>query len=95
MTGDSLGGFLAQVVSYEILDEKLHTYYLPFTSNRQKIKEILEKENYFEKGVTFNAAPFLYANYRIPFMSAIPLLELKGNKYNDKVINYSINGDFL
>ncbi|WP_216831514.1 VWA domain-containing protein [Alkalihalobacterium elongatum] len=95
VTGHSLGGFLAQVVSYEMIDKKLHTYYLPFTSNRQAVKEILDKGTYFEKGVTFNAAPFLYANYRIPFMSAVPLLELKSSKYNDKVFNYSIEGDFL
>ena len=95
VTGHSLGGFLAQVISYEIIDKQLYKYYLPFTSNRKTLKDILDKESYFKTGVTFNAAPFLYRNYAIPFMSAIPLLELKSSKYNDKVFNYSIKGDFL
>ncbi len=86
VTGHSLGGFLAQVISYEIIDKQLYKYYLPFTSNRKTLKDILDKKSYFKKGVTFNAAPFLYRNYSIPFMSAIPLLELKSSKYNDKYL---------
>lgn len=99
VTGHSLGGFLAQVVSYRMLNQKLQKVYFPFTSNRTILKEILARESHFKKGVTFNAAPFLHHSYTVGIAPvarpAIPLTQLKSNKYDDKVFNYSIVGDFL
>jgi len=99
VTGHSLGGFLAQVVSYEMIEAELHKLYLPFTSNRSKLKNTLADDKYFKRGVTFNAAPVFvtgYDNLNIPnYFPAIPYNKIISNQYDDLVINYSIEGDFL
>lgn len=108
ITGHSLGGFLAQAVSYHFLEKQLHTAYGSLTSKGKALQKALQekmlKYDYHKKGVTFNAAPFFYANYANKnsrhklerlFMNAIPLEALVTNKYDNDVINYAIKGDFL
>jgi|GEM_PF-5237353 len=99
VTGHSLGGFLAQVVSYKMLEDELHNSFHPNSSNHTILREILLQGSHFKKGVTFNAAPFFYHTYGffngIIIRPEIPLKALTSNKYNEQVINYSIEGDFL
>lgn len=97
VTGHSLGGFLAQVVSYQFLEKELHTNYLPFTSTRKALKEKMDQYQYHKKGVTFNAAPFFYAPNSVIkiFTAAVPFSAISSNKYDNDVINYAIQGDFL
>ncbi len=101
VTGHSLGGFLAQVVSYRILDQQLHNAFYLESSNHTNLKEILLQGSRFKKGVTFNAAPFFYNSYDsfignfTALRPAIPIDVLESSKYDNQVINYSIDGDFL
>ncbi len=99
VTGHSLGGFLAQIVSYQMLKQELHKAYMPLSGNRSTLKDLLSHNTYLEKGVTFNAAPFLHHSYTVGLAPvirpAIPLLDLKNSIYDDKVKNYSIKGDPL
>lgn len=92
ITGHSLGGFLAQAVSYQFLEKELHKVYLPFTSSRKTLKEKMAAYDYHKKGVTFNAAPYLYGNF---FTGAVPITAILSDKYDNDVFNYAIKGDFL
>lgn len=100
VTGHSLGGFLAQIVSYRMLDYHLHKSYLPLSSNRAVVKAALADGSYLKKTVTFNAAPFFRPTYFHKkglgmITSAVPIWDLASQKFDHKVYNYSIDGDFL
>ncbi|MGE7093322.1 VWA domain-containing protein [Lysinibacillus sp. NPDC048646] len=99
VTGHSLGGFLAQVVTHDIIENEVYKHFL----NGRKIdkaKDIFARSNIFGQAYTFNAAPFLYpytpgSKLVSVFTSAIPFGRISDDKYNQYITNYSIKGDPL
>lgn len=94
----TLGGFLAQGVAYQLIEHKIYNVFSSKNSNVATVKETLTDGNYFKKTVTFNAAPFFnvtYINGPGFFSAAISSWDLNSDKYDQKVYNYSIKGDFL
>lgn len=94
--GHSLGGFLAQVISYDIVEEKIDNAAFWLT-DEWKMQKILDNNpDIFKRGMTYNAAPFVHnpLTYNL-FSSAVPILDAISNNYDGKVYNYSIKGDPL
>lgn len=96
VTGHSLGGFLAQVISYDIIEEKIDNSAF-WIMDQWKMQNILNNNpNIFKRGLTYNAAPFLHNfNPAGLIFRAVPILDTVSNKYDDKIYNYSINTDPL
>ena len=57
VTGHSLGGFLAQTLTYNIMEDNITNI---FTTNKKEIKFAME--NNYQRTATFNAAPFFTDN---------------------------------
>jgi Mg-chelatase subunit ChlD len=99
VTGHSLGGFLAQVVTHDVIENEVYEHYL----NGRKIdqsKDIFSRTDIFGQAYTFNAAPFVYPNLlttglAAAFTSTIPFGRIDDDKYNQYITNYSIKGDPL
>ena len=89
ITGHSLGGYLSQKISYDVIKNKLTDDLLMFFWNRSKIRNKLEDETYFKKGVTFAGPGFLPSIIAPP----VPVTALLSDKYNNKIVNYRIDGD--
>ncbi|MGV6938643.1 S-layer homology domain-containing protein [Paenibacillus sp. CMM36] len=104
ITGHSLGGFIASVLSYELASLNLTSIH----GDRDAYK-VFEGSNYrFAKGRTFNAAPFFVNGYATDFVrkwgmdiftpftdSPVPPLALLSDEYNDRIENYTTEGEFL
>lgn len=96
VTGHSLGGFLAQVVSYDIIEEKIDNSAFWITDQWKMQKILNNNPNIFKKGLTYNAAPFLHNfNPAGLIFRAVPIFDTVSNKYDDKIYNYGIVGDPL
>jgi hypothetical protein len=91
VTGHSLGGYLAQKISYDIIKNQLSTNLMMFPWNEIKLKNKLKDESYFQRGVTFNAPGFQPSLLFPP----IPVTALMSDSYDDKVKNYRIDGDMV
>jgi hypothetical protein len=98
VTGHSLGGFLAQIVTHDIIENEVHE---SFVNGRKidKAKDLFSK-NMLAQSYTYNAAPFVKPNnLTTPFYasltSAIPYGRIDDAKYNQYITNYSIKGDPL
>lgn len=96
VVGHSLGGFLAQVVSYDIVEEKIDKAAFWLT-DEWKMQRILDNNpNIFARGMTYNAAPFMKAPTGASLLfSAVPFLDAISGKYDEQIYNYSIEGDLL
>ncbi|MCP3747558.1 S-layer homology domain-containing protein [Paenibacillus sp. A3M_27_13] len=104
ITGHSLGGFLASVMSYELASLNLTN----ITGNKDAYKVFKNSEYQFIKGRTFNAAPFFINGYSTnlvrqwgieiftPYTDGpVTLSELLSDEYNDQIENYTTEGEFL
>lgn len=98
VVGHSLGGWLAQVVSYHLEENKLDEVY-PFWSGgtKKELRNILSKDDAYQLTRTFNAAPFFepIGLDSLAIGAAVPYTEASSNAYDDVVFNYVINGDAL
>jgi hypothetical protein len=91
--GHSLGGFLAQIISYEIIEEKIDNAAF-WWFNENKLQDILDDNpDMFKRGLTFNAAPFTH--YNLPWIDAVPHDDAKSNDYDHLIYNYGIDSDPL
>jgi Mg-chelatase subunit ChlD len=89
ITGHSLGGYLAQKISYDIIKNNLTDNLMMFFWNRNKIEDKLDNENYLKKSVTFAAPGFLPSIIAPP----VPVTALLSDNYNNKITNYRVDGD--
>lgn len=99
VTGHSLGGFIAQKVSYDFVENEIHEAYSWFSpKKRARIQEIIGQDGYFQKGVTFNAPGFT-ANYGSVvfdfFIDTVPLGSVTDAKYEPYIHNYLIRDDLV
>jgi len=99
VTGHSLGGFLAQAVSHDLIENEIHEHFL---SGRkvENIQKILDRDGIFGHAHTYNAAPFIKPNFITTGLwamltSAIPYSRISDSKYDKYVTNHSIKGDPL
>jgi von Willebrand factor type A domain/Lipase (class 3) len=99
ITGHSLGGFLAQVVTHDMIENEVYEHQI----NGKRIdqtRDIFARSDIFGQAYTFNAAPFVNPNglttsLLAVFTSAIPWGRIDDEKYNSYITNYSIKGDPL
>lgn len=96
VAGHSLGGFLAQTVSYGVISGKLYEDVI----NGQKkddIRNLLSNNNLFSHAYTYNAAPFFVYTTGLMgvFTSKVPYNDIFDTKYYQYITNYSIDGDPL
>ena len=101
VTGHSLGGFNAQVISYHLINKTL-TKNNPLSS--KKSKEIYKAvENNYQRTATFNSAPLFKSDtldkigiqmdiYTNP---EIPIEEIGNEKYDNHITNYQLSYDIL
>lgn len=89
ITGHSLGGYLAQKVSYDTIEKNLPTEIIMWPGDVRKLSEKLD-ENFYDRSLTFGAPGFGGIG-----ISPIPWNHLFSDKYNEEIINYRIEGDLL
>lgn len=96
VVGHSLGGFLAQAISYDIIEEKIDKAAFWLT-DEWKMQKILDNNpNIFARGMTYNAAPFsTIATAASLLFASVPLLDVISSKYDDDIYNFGIKGDIL
>lgn len=96
VVGHSLGGFLAQAISYDIIEEKIDKAAFWIT-DEWKMQKILDNNpNIFARGMTYNAAPFsTIATAASLVFSSVPIWDVISSKYDEKIYNFGIKGDIL
>lgn len=100
ITGHSLGGYLAQTVSYKIYEKELVDEVEMSKKQEGKISYSLNHDHY-QNTRTYNAAfyfpvkLFNHATWVKLFSSPIAFWELNNEEYREVVFNYSIDKDML
>ncbi|WP_161628822.1 vWA domain-containing protein [Thalassobacillus devorans] len=99
VTGHSLGGFLAQAITHDIIENELYQHYWNIFKIG-KITDALSRDDLFNQAYTFNAAPFfkpvsLAGAFTKFFTTTIPYERIDDAKYHPYITNYSIKNDFL
>lgn len=101
VTGHSLGGFLAEVISYRMIENVLHEDiwgdWFWGRAEAKRVQQILSNPDYFVKAETFNAAPFFISSSGALMFGAgaVPMDDIFSSKYDNDIFNYSIEGDPL
>ncbi|UYZ21808.1 S-layer homology domain-containing protein [Mesobacillus jeotgali] len=100
ITGHSLGGYLAQTVSYKIYEKDLVDEVELSKKQEEKVSYSLNLDHY-QNTRTYNAAfyfpvkLFNAATWVKLFSSPIPFWKLNNEEYREVVFNYSIDKDML
>lgn len=89
ITGHSLGGYLAQKISYDIIENELSSDLMMFPWNIYKLNKKLDTD-YYKQSVTFGSPGFGGLG-----IGPISIFDLLSDKYDNKVVNYRIDGDHL
>lgn len=101
VTGHSLGGFNAQVISYHLINKTLAKNSYLSSKKSQAIHNAVN--DHYQKTVTFNAAPLfnkdslrqLGLNMDVYLNPEIPVEEIGKELYKNYITNYQISYDIL